>query len=130
MGYYRPRQNSGTGQSFMESGRATTGRRLRPPRAVWRGGVRKGYPRGTQNAPRTANFIHGRFANRRLAPGLAAEVLVTLRESPRFARIRTYIEESLARPSAQKTWDPVSSLVFLREWGSRGCPGWDADSAY
>ena len=64
MGYYRPRQNSSTGQSFMESGRATTGRRLRPPRPVWRGGVRKVYPRGTQNAPRTANFIHGRFANR------------------------------------------------------------------
>ena len=40
---------------------------------------------------------------------------MTLRESPRFARIRTYIEESLARPSAKKTWDPVSFLVFLRE---------------
>ncbi|KAM5541841.1 hypothetical protein V8D89_004570 [Ganoderma adspersum] len=44
----------------------------------------------------------------KLAPGVAAEVLATLRESPRFARIRTYFEESMARPSAKKTWDPVS----------------------
>ena len=56
----------------------------------------------------------------RLAPGLAAEVLETLRESPRFARIRTYIEESLARLSAKKTWDPVSFLGVLEGVGQSG----------
>ncbi|KAM5541868.1 hypothetical protein V8D89_004597 [Ganoderma adspersum] len=49
----------------------------------------------------------------KLAPGLAVEVLATLRESPRFARIRTYLEESMARPSAAKTWDPVSVKANL-----------------
>ncbi|KAM5541869.1 hypothetical protein V8D89_004598 [Ganoderma adspersum] len=42
------------------------------------------------------------------APGAAAEVLATLREAPRFARIQKYVEESMARPSVAKTWDPVS----------------------
>ncbi|PIL28228.1 hypothetical protein GSI_09640 [Ganoderma sinense ZZ0214-1] len=44
----------------------------------------------------------------RLAPGVAAEVLATLREAPRFARMQRYLEESMARPSAKKTWDPAS----------------------
>ena len=51
-----------------------------------------------------------------VAPGLAEEVLRTLRESPRFARIQKYLEECMARPSAKKTWDPVrSNLVFCFE---------------
>ena len=45
----------------------------------------------------------------KLAPGVAAEVLKTLKESPRFARIQTYVKENMVRPSAKKTWDPVSS---------------------
>ena len=51
----------------------------------------------------------------KLAPGVAAEVLATLRESPMFARIRTYLKESMARPSAKKTWDPVIFCCSGRE---------------
>ncbi len=49
----------------------------------------------------------------RLAPGAAAEVLATLRGSPRFARIQKYFEDSMARPSVGKTWDPVRSTISL-----------------
>ncbi|KAM5541866.1 hypothetical protein V8D89_004595 [Ganoderma adspersum] len=56
---------------------------------------------------RTLIVLEINHARAKLAPGLAAEVLATLREAPRFARTRAYLEESMARPSAQKTWDPV-----------------------
>ena len=62
---------------------------------------------------RTLTVLEINPARAKLAPGLAAEVLATLREAPRFARIRAYLEESMARPSAQKTWDPVSRARFL-----------------
>ncbi|PIL28255.1 hypothetical protein GSI_09667 [Ganoderma sinense ZZ0214-1] len=42
------------------------------------------------------------------APGVAAEMLATLREAPRFARMQRYLEECMARPSAKKTWDLAS----------------------
>ncbi|PIL28229.1 hypothetical protein GSI_09641 [Ganoderma sinense ZZ0214-1] len=48
----------------------------------------------------------------RFAPGAAAEALAELREAPRFARMQRYLEESMARPSAKKTWDPVRSVLF------------------
>ena len=57
----------------------------------------------------------------KLAPGVAEEVLATLRESSRFARIRAYLAESMARPSAKKTWNPVS---FGCSGGSRR---WNTD---
>ncbi len=53
----------------------------------------------------------------RLAPVTAAEVLATLKGSPRFARIQKYFEDSMARPSAGKTWDPVSLALFLECYG-------------
>ncbi|KAI1785070.1 hypothetical protein LXA43DRAFT_1066230 [Ganoderma leucocontextum] len=52
-----------------------------------------------------------------LAPGSAAEVSATLSGSPKFARIRKYLEESMARPSVAKTWDPVSvKAKFVRRF--------------
>ncbi|TBU57115.1 hypothetical protein BD310DRAFT_968332 [Dichomitus squalens] len=39
-----------------------------------------------------------------LAPG-SEEVLETLQNSPRFARLRTYVEENMTRPSATKRWN-------------------------
>ncbi|KAI1785067.1 hypothetical protein LXA43DRAFT_900544 [Ganoderma leucocontextum] len=51
-----------------------------------------------------------------LALESAAEVSATLGGSPRFARIRKYLEENMARPSMAKTWDPVRliSRVVVR----------------
>ena len=49
-----------------------------------------------------------------LAPDNAAEVFATLTGSPRFARIRKYLEDNMARPSAAKTWDPVRPDLFLQ----------------
>ena len=48
------------------------------------------------------------------APGAAAEMVATLRESPRFARMQKYVEESMARSSVKKTWDPVSPIFVPR----------------
>ncbi|PIL28252.1 hypothetical protein GSI_09664 [Ganoderma sinense ZZ0214-1] len=56
---------------------------------------------------RTLAILELNHAISQFAPGFAAEVLATLKESPRFARIRKYVEECMARPSAAKTWDPV-----------------------
>uniref|UniRef100_A0A5K1JXE6 Thiol-transferase Tc52 n=1 Tax=Ganoderma boninense TaxID=34458 RepID=A0A5K1JXE6_9APHY len=42
------------------------------------------------------------------APGVPAEVLATLKEAPRFARMRKYLEENLARSGVKKSWDPVA----------------------
>ena len=46
------------------------------------------------------------------APGVPAEVLTTLKEAPRFARIQKYLEENLARPGVKKSWDPVRVLDY------------------
>ena len=51
----------------------------------------------------------------------AAEVSATLSGSPRFARIRKYLEDSMARPSAVKTWDPVRSDFASRFVKTRDC---------
>ena len=51
-----------------------------------------------------------------LVAGSAAEVSAMLSGSPRFARIRKYLEENMARPSAAKTWDPVRLILLLGSW--------------
>nr|VWO99216.1 N/A [Ganoderma boninense] len=56
---------------------------------------------------RTLSILELDHAISQFAPGTAAEVLATLREAPRFARIRKYLEENMARPSVQKTWNMV-----------------------
>ena len=72
---------------------------------------------------RTIAFLEIDNAFSQIAPGLAKEVLATLRESPRFARIRAYVAESLARPSGAKTWDPVSLPLV----GAGAVMGWPGD---
>ena len=42
-----------------------------------------------------------------LASGTAEEVLGTVQKSPRFTRLRKYMEENLARPSTTKGWNKV-----------------------
>ena len=48
-----------------------------------------------------------------LASGTAEEVLETVQKSPRFARLRKYMEENLARPSTTKGWNKVCLLKCL-----------------
>ena len=48
-----------------------------------------------------------------LASGAAEEVLETVQKSPRFTRLRKYVEENAARPSTTKGWNKVGLLKCL-----------------